>query len=168
MLTLKLAALALLASSTAALKVEKPVVKPVLKLRGGVSAGDVITGGALFLSASVGLPALAGGSDALFMINYPGFDWAGYQAKWTAESKSYLDTMTRFFGGALLLAGALQYYAKDVMAAKPYYAILTVTQLVFAGLQIFFAAPTAAMPSVHYVYAGMNAVLAVAGAMAMI
>ena len=54
------------------------------------------------------------------------------------------------------------------MAAKPYYAILTVTQLVFAGLQIFFAAPTAAMPSVHYVYAGMNAVLAVAGAMAMI
>ena len=40
-------------------------------------------------------------------------------------------------------------------------------QLVFAGLQIFFAAPTAAMPSVHYVYAGMNTALAVAGAMAM-
>ena len=139
---------------------------PALRFRGGVTAGDVAHYGALFLSGSVGVPALVGGSDLLFKINYPGFDWAGYTGKWTSESASYLDTMTRFFGGALMLSGAMQYYAKGVMDAKTYYAIICAAQVLFAGIQVIFGAPKAAMREVHYVYAGMNVVLAIAAAMA--
>ena len=62
--------------------------------------------GQLFLCASVGVPALVGGSDLLFKINYPGFDWGAYTSKWTPESKNYLDTMTKFFAGSLLIVGA--------------------------------------------------------------
>jgi len=142
-------------------------VSPALKLRGGTTAGDVCHGGALFLSGSVGVPALVGGADMLFKINYPGFDWTGYTSTWTPASKSYLDTMTRFFGGALLVVGAMQYYAKSVMDPKIYFGILTAAQVLFAAIQILYAAPNAAVPNVHYIYAGMNAVLASAGAMAM-
>ena len=140
---------------------------PALRLRGGVTAGDVAHYGALFLSGSVGVPALVGGSDVLFKINYPGFDWAGYTAKWTSESASYLDTMTRFFGGAILYGGAMQYYAKGVMDAKTYYGIICAVQFLFAGIQFIFGAPRAAMRVCHYVYAGLNIVLAIAAAMAM-
>jgi len=140
---------------------------PALRLRGGITAGDVCHGGALFLSGSVGAPALVGGADMLFKINYPGFDWAGYTSTWTAASKSYLDTMTRFFGGALLVVGAMQYYAKSVMDAKIYFGILTGAQVLFAAIQVFFAAPNAAVPNVHYIYAAMNTLIAAAGAMAM-
>jgi len=159
------------ASSASAFKTGKPtpkaVVQPVLRLRGGVSASDVAHYGALFLSGSVGVPSLLGGSDTLFKINYPGFDWDGYTAKWTPESASYLDTMTRFFGGALVMVGAMQYYAKGVMDDKIYFSIICAAQVVFAAIQVFFAAPKAAMKEVHYAYAGMNAALAVAAALAM-
>jgi len=140
---------------------------PVLKLRGGITAGDVCHGGALFLSGSVGVPALIGGADMLFKINYPGFDWDGYTSTWSVASKNYLDSMTRFFGGAILTVGLMQYFAKSVMDPKAYFAILVAAQVVFAALQVFFAAPNAAVPNVHYVYAGMNAVIAAAGAMAL-
>jgi len=140
-------------------------ISPVLKLRGGITAGDVCHGGALFLSGSVGAPALLGGADVLFKINYPGFDWAGYTSSWTAASKSYLDTMARFFGGSVLVVGALQYYAKAVMDPKIFFTILTAAQVLFAAIQIVFAAPKAAVPNVHYAYAGINAVIAAAGAM---
>jgi len=169
MLRATLLVIAATMSSTAAFKTEnKPSPSlPALRLRGGVTAGDVAHYGALFLSGSVGVPSLFGGSDLLFKINYPGFDWASYTSKWTAESASYLDTMTRFFGGALILAGAMQYYAKGVMDAKTYYGIICAAQVVFAAIQVIFAAPKAAMKEVHYVYAGMNAALGVAAAMAM-
>ena len=134
-------------------------VSPVLKLRGGFTAGDVAHGGALLLSGSVGTPALLGGADMLFKINYPGFDWAGYTSSWSTASKNYLDTMTRFFGAALLVMGAMQHYSKSVMDPKIYFRILTAAQALFAAIQIIFAAPKAAVPNVHYVYAAMNAVL---------
>jgi len=140
---------------------------PALRLRGGVTAGDVASYGALFLSGSVGVPALVGGSDLLFTINYPGFDWAGYTAKWTSESANYLDTLVRFFGGAILMAGAFQYYAKDVLDAKIYYGIICAAQFMFAGIQLLFGAPRAAFRECHYVYTGLNIVLAIAAAMAM-
>ena len=102
MLKLLVASLA----TASALKVKsQPAVKPLsnaLKLRGGVSAADVAHYGQLFLCASVGVPALVGGSDLLFKINYPGFDWDGYTSKWTPESKNYLDSMTKFFAGLLI------------------------------------------------------------------
>ena len=105
MLKLLVASLA----TASALKVKsQPAVKPLsnaLKLRGGVSAADVAHYGQLFLCASVGVPALVGGSDLLFKINYPGFDWDGYTSKWTPESKNYLNSMTRFFAGSLLVVG---------------------------------------------------------------
>lgn len=140
---------------------------PALRLRGGVTPGDVAHYGTLFLSGSVGVPGLLGGSDLLFKINYPGFDWAGYTAKWTPESVSYLDTMTRFFGGALIYLGALQYYAKGVLDAKTFYGILCASQMMFAALQVLFGAPKSVMPECHYVYAGMNVILVIAAAMAM-
>ena len=69
MLKLLVASLA----TASALKVKsQPAVKPLsnaLKLRGGVSAADVAHYGQLFLCASVGVPALVGGSDLLFKIN---------------------------------------------------------------------------------------------------
>ena len=169
MLRATLLVIAATMSATAAFKTNnKPSPSlPALRLRGGVTAGDVAHYGALFLSGSVGVPSLLGGSDLLFKINYPGFDWAAYTAKWTSESVAYLDTMTRFFGGALMLVGAMQYYAKGSMDDKIYYAILFAAQLTFAGIQVFFGAPKAAMPEVHYVYASMNAALAIAAAMAM-
>jgi hypothetical protein len=140
---------------------------PALRLRGGVTPADVAHYGTLFLDASVGLPGLLGGADLLFKINYPGFDWAGYTAKWTPESASYLDTMTRFFSAALLLVGALQYYAKGVMDAKTYYGIICASQAVFGAIQVLFGAPKAAMPECHYAYAGSNVLLGIAAAMAM-
>lgn len=123
-------------SATAFKANNKQVVAPALKLRGGVSAGDVAHYGALFLAGSVGVPAVAGGSDLLFKINYPGFDWAGYTSKWTPESANYLDTMTRFFGGALLLAGVMQFYAKAAMDGKTFFGIIAAAQALFAAIQV--------------------------------
>ena len=75
--------------------------------------------------------------------------------------------MTRFFGGAILTVGALQYYAKGVMDPKIYFAILGAAQAIFAALQVLKAAPEAAVPKVHYVYAAMNVAIGAAAAMAM-
>ena len=140
MLKLLVASLA----TASALKVKsQPAVKPLsnaLKLRGGVSAADVAHYGQLFLCASVGVPALVGGSDLLFKINYPGFDWDGYTSKWTPESKNYLDSMTKFFAGSLLMVGALSYTAKPV-AGDIYFTILAAAQALFGAIQVFAAAP---------------------------
>ena len=67
--------------------------------------------------------------------SYPGFDWAEYTSKWTPESSNYLDSMTRFFGGALVLAGAMQFYAKDAMDAKTFFGIILAAQALFAAIQ---------------------------------
>lgn len=166
MLKLLVASLA----TASALKVKsQPAVKPLsnaLKLRGGVSAADVAHYGQLFLCASVGVPALVGGSDLLFKINYPGFDWGAYTSKWTPESKNYLDTMTKFFAGSLLMVGALSYTAKPV-AGDIYFTILAAAQALFGAIQVFAAAPTAAVPEVHYFYAATNVIIGAAAAMSM-
>ena len=59
------------------------------------------------------------------------------------------------------------YATDDEEAAKKQMQKLTAAQVLFAGIQVFIAAPNAAVPNVHYVYAAMNAAIGAAGAMAM-
>lgn len=74
--------------------------------------------------------------------------------------------MTKFFAGSLLMVGALSYTAKPV-AGDVYFTILAAAQALFGAIQVFAAAPTAAVPEVHYFYAATNVIIGAAAAMSM-
>ena len=74
--------------------------------------------------------------------------------------------MTRFFGSSVAIVGIMQHFAHGVLEDSVYFSILAGSQIWFALLQFFIAAPISVVPMTNYIYGGINIVIAALALMA--
>lgn len=152
--------LAAVADAFSVVEARKPPAPALMKLRGGVSAGDVAHYGALTLSTAVGVPALVL-TEEFFRGNFPGETWPAFKSKCSPDAYDQIMIMTKFFGAALTVNAVMQHFMRGHIADAIFYRIILGGQMLFALIQVFIAAPHSILPKVNFVYAGVNCVISI-------